>query len=172
MQPYQYQQNPVNDFYFRNAQQSLQPSLPWQPQYNFPPQQTAQPPVIHANWVTSIEEAKAAQMDFVSTNIYLDTGTGKIYLKRMGNDGKPQFLTYTLENEVQENPLAEINERLSNIENFLGGLKHESVSGNAGNEQSGPVSQPAATEQNEPDGATESAGIPKNAGNDFWKKRR
>lgn len=64
----------------------MQPYLPWSPQYGFPPQQTAQsqPPAIHSSWVTSIDEARAAQMDFVSTNIYLDTGTGKNYLKRMG----------------------------------------------------------------------------------------
>ena len=42
-------QNPMNDFYLRQAQ-------PYQQTFNFPPQQ----PQIRANWVSSIEEAKAS----------------------------------------------------------------------------------------------------------------
>ena len=60
-------QNPMNDFYLRQAQPYQQP-LPF-PSYE---------PQICANWVTSIEEARAAQMNFSSTNLYLDTSCGKI----------------------------------------------------------------------------------------------
>ena len=173
-----YVNNPVNDFYFRNAQQYGQQMLPFptQQQFNFPNKQQPQnqPPAIYANWVTSIEEAKAAQLsDFVATNIYLDTGSGKIYLKRMGDNGKPQFLSYSIENEAAEkDPLTEINARLSNIENFLGGLRNESVQSNAGVHESAKLSDTAVTKQNESDGTAESAGFQKNAGNDFWKKRK
>ena len=61
-----YQINPINDYYFRNTQ----------PQ--FPPQQQ---PHIVTRFVTNMEEAKAAMIDGVSTNLFLDSGTGKIYLK-------------------------------------------------------------------------------------------
>ena len=170
-----YQLNPINDFYMRNSNPYQQP--PYQ-QFNFPPypQQQTQPPAIHANWVTSVDEAKASRSDdFLSTNVFLDTSTGKIYMKRMGNDGKPQFITYTVEEpepQHSSDPLSEINLRLSNIENVLGGLRNEkSISGNAGTQQSAAVPQPAVAEPYEPDGTAESAGFPKNAGNDKWKKR-
>lgn len=175
-----YQMNPINDYYMRNSMQGnyVQQQLPFPPQqqFSFPPQHTPQPPAIHASWVTSIDEAKASRSDdFLSTNIFLDTSTGKIYMKRMGNDGKPQFLTYAIdEPEPQNNadPLSEINLRLSNIENVLGGLRNEkSISGNAGTQQSAAVPQSAVAESYEPNGPAESAGFPKNAGNDKWKKR-
>lgn len=175
----QFQPNPVNDFYFRNAQAQMAPQfMPYQQQgFSFPPAQPqqVQMPSIHANWVTNVEEAKAAPMgDFVSSYIFLDTDTGKIYLKRMGNDGKPQFLSYAIEGDVQKpvDPLAEINARLANIENFMGGLKNESVPGNEDDGESDGDAHAAVAGQNEPDGSAESAGVPKNAGNDFWKKRR
>ena len=175
----QFQPNPVNDFYFRNAQAQTSPQfMPYQPQgFNFPPAQPQQlqMPSIHANWVTNVEEAKAAPMgDFVSSYIFLDTDTGKIYLKRMGNDGKPQFLSYAIEGDVPKpvDPLAVINARLANIENYIGGLKNESVSGNKDDGKSCGDAHAAAPGENEPDGPAESAGVPKNAGNDYWKKRR
>lgn len=162
-----YQPNPVNDFYLRNAYQ--QP--PYQQTFNFPPHQ---PPVpqIKSSWVSSVEEAKASQIDFSSTNLFLDTATGKIYLKRIGDNGKPQFHTYRIEEEIQTDPLEEIKLRLSNIESVLGGLRNESVPSNASVQQSVAVSQPAVTAENESNGPAESAGIPKNAGNDKWQKRR
>ena len=102
-------QNPMNDFYLRQAQ-------PYQQTFNFPPQQ----PQIKANWVSSIEEAKASQIDFVSTNLFCDTANGKIYLKKIGDNGKPMFFTYVIEEEVNTDPLSEINARLTKIEKYLG----------------------------------------------------
>lgn len=168
-----YQPNPVNDFYMRNAAMYQQP--PYQQQFNFPPPQPPQPrqPAIHASWVTNIEEAKASRTDdFTATNLFIDTSTGKIYLKRMDNDGRPQFLTYIIDEPVQNvDPLNEINSRLSNIEHIIGGLKHDkSVPGNAITQQSAGVPQPAVTESYAGNDETESAGIPKNAGNGWRKK--
>ncbi len=167
MPPY----NPVNDFYMRNAAMYQQP--PYQQQFNFPPPQPRQP-VIHASWVTGIEEAKASRSDdFTATNIFIDTSTGKIYLKRMDNDGRAQFLTYVIEEPVTQtaDPLLEINSRLINIENIIGGFKHDkSIPGNAGSQQSAVVSQPAVTESYANHDETESAGLPKNAGNGWRKK--
>ena len=152
-------QNPINDFYLRQ---------PYQQTFNFPPQQ----PQIKANWVSSVEEAKASQIDFVSTNLFCDTASGKIYLKKIGDNGKPLFLTYVIEEEVNTDPLSEINSRLMNIEKYLGGRRNESVSNDVGYAKSEPVSYSTVAKPNEPNDEKQSAGFPKDAGNDKWQKRR
>lgn len=168
--------NPVNEFYLRNSQQmNPQYNQGYQLQLPFPPQQP-QVPQIHCSWVSSIEEARAAQMDFVATNLYVDTSTGKIFLKRMGDNGKPQFITYVIDNDLQEkDPLTEINARLTNIEKFisdLGATRNESVSSNADVRQSAELFDTAAARPNESNGTAESTGFSKNAANDKWQKRR
>ena len=129
--------------------------------------------------VSNIEEAKAAMIDPLGTYFFVDTGTGKIYMKQIKNDGTAEFYTFGVENvpenssKENENPLIEINKRLSNIETALGGMANvQSISGNAGGKQSDAVPQSAVTEPHEPDGTAESTGVPDVAANDFWKKRR
>lgn len=162
--------NPANDFYMRNAQQMYQ-QPPYQQQFNFPPPQPRLPP-INATWVTSIEEAKAAHNDLLATNIFLDTSSGKLYMKRMDNDGKAQFLTYIIEEPViTPDPIAEINKRLMKLEDFIGGLHDKSIPGNAGTQQSTAVPNTAVAEQNANYDETKSTGFSKDAGNDKWKKR-
>lgn len=126
---YQYQ-NPVNDFYFRQSQ----------PQFNFPPQ-----PMINCRFVTNVEEARASLIDGFSYNIFLDSSNGKIYLKKVNNNGMSDFLTYSVEEGKQADPIGEINTRLSKIENIIGG-KYESISND---KQSQSVSYDTVTEQNE-----------------------
>lgn len=159
MYPYQ---NPVNDFYMRNAQQYGQQLLP------FPPQQP-QIPQVNTRFVTNIEEARAAMIDGVSTNLFLDSGTGKIYLKKMNNNGLSDFLVYSIEQSKEEkkDPIEEINSRLSNIENALGGIINAKSVSNA---QSNGYVATAVAEQNESNAEAESTGFPKNARNDKWKK--
>ncbi len=152
-------QNPMNDYYLRQ---------PYQQQFNFPPQQ----PQIKSSFVSSVEEAKASQIDFVSTNLFCDTANGKIYLKKIGDNGKPLFLTYVIEEEVNTDPLSEINSRLMNIEKYLGGRRNESVSNDVGFTKSEPVPYSTTAKQNEPNDEKQSAGFPKDAGNDKWQKRR
>lgn len=153
-------QNPMNDFYLRQSQ-------PYQ-QFNFPPAQ----PQIRSSFVSNIEEAKASQIDFLSTNLFCDTANGKIYLKKIGDNGKPIFLTYKIEEEQTADPLAQINARLSNIENFLGGLRNESVSNDASVQQSSTNAYTTVAKPNESNDETKSTGLPENAGNDKWQKRR
>lgn len=164
MQPYQ--MNPVNDYYMRNA---MYPQQPYQQQFNYP--QPRLPP-IHSNWVTSKEEARASRTeDFLATNIFIDTSTGKIYMKRMDNDGKAQFITYVIEEHPEEtDPLVSINTRLSRIESVIGGLNVQSISNNAGTQQSKSVPQSTTSEQAERNDETESAGLPEVEGNDWWKR--
>lgn len=163
-----YQMNPVNDFYFRNAQ--VQQGYA-QPYMQFPPPHQPQAPQINCRFVTSIDEAKAAMIEPLSYNIFADTNTGKLYLKKLGNNGLSEFLCYSIEESVQEpkeDLFAEVNKKLSNIERILGGL-NESVS-NAKQPDGGTPA--AVAEQNEPDDEAKPAGISENAGNGFWQKRR
>ena len=172
MPPYQFG-NIANDFYLRQAQAQMNQI---QQPYPFPPQQQ-QKPSVHCSFVSSIEEARAARSDdFLSTNIFLDSGTGKIYLKKIDNNGKPLFLTYIVEESLDEqksDPLSEINARLCNIESVLGSMKDDkSIPSNAVAQQSESVPHESVAVSNESNGPSEPAGLQKNAGNDFWKKRK
>ncbi len=166
-------QNPANDFYFRNAQMQQNCG---QQYMQFPPQQqiqVQQMPQINSRFVTNIEEAKAAMIDPLSMNLFLDSGTGKIYLKKLSNNGQSEFLCYSIETPKEEkhaDPVEEIKSRLSNIEKYLGEiLNDKSVSGI--DESAAGSEQPAAGTDAADDGS-ESAGLQKNAGNDKWKKRQ
>lgn len=131
----------------------------------FPPQ-----PTLNSRFVTSIEEAKASMIDAISTNLFVDTSTGKIYVKKLNNNGQADFFVYAIEEQKKpKDPLEEINERLTKIENYIGG-KNESVSDDVGSKQSEPVSKPAVAEQNERYDETESTGVSEDAGNGWWKK--
>lgn len=162
--------NPVNDFYFRNAQMQ-QPNYG---QLQFPPQQN-QVPQVNSRFVTNIEEAKAAMIDPLSYNLYLDTNSGKIYLKKLGNNGQSEFLCYGIEEtnaKINTDPMQEINARLLNIENYLGELKNDkSVSNNADVIQSTGNVATTVAEQNESNAEIQSAGFSKNARIDKWQKR-
>ena len=148
-------QNPINDFY---RTQYPQPIM------QFPAQQ----PQIRCRFVTNIEEAKASMIDPLSMNIYLDSSNGKIYFKKLGNNGQSEFISYSAdENAIKADPLLEINTRLSSIENFLGELKNDkSIPVN----ESSNIASTATTESNQSDAETESAGFSKNAGINKWKK--
>ena len=83
--------------------------------------------------VTNIDEAKASIIDPTSTYLFIDSNAGKIYMKRMNNNGLSDFFTFKVEEPIQEkatNPLDEINLRLTNIENKLGGIYDKSISDN------------------------------------------
>ena len=136
---------PKNDFYFRNYQQ----------------------PQIKTYFVTNIEEARASIIDPLATNLFIDKSTGNIYLKKLGNDGRPQFLVYTIKEEVIKDPMEEIKLRLTNIENRLGGNNDKSVS-NDGKPDT--VSEPTVAKSYATDDEVKSTGISENAGNDEWEK--
>lgn len=161
---YQFQ-NPVNDFYFRNAQ--IQ-----QPNYGQQYQQFPTPQ-INSRFVTNIEEAKAAMIDPLSMNLFLDSGTGRIYLKRLSNNGQSEFLSYSVEAQdkaEKSDPIEEIKGRLSNIERYLGEMRNDKSVPDNGESTAG-TRQPVAGTNASDDGA-ESSGFQKNAGNDKWKKRQ
>lgn len=83
--------------------------------------------------VSNIDEAKAYIIDGINTYLFVDYQNGKIYMKRMNNNGQSEFYPFAMEQSAQQeqkvNPLDEINLRLASIEKKLGGayVSNESV---------------------------------------------
>lgn len=149
MPPY----NIINDYYLRQSQP-----------YQFPPQPI---PQVNCRFVTSREEARAALIDGFSYNIFLDTGSGKIYLKKLNNNGVADFITYSVEDTRPADPISEINSRLTKIENYIGG-HNESISDNAGVRQSPAVSNQSTQRSYERNDETEPPSLSESYGNDQW----
>lgn len=155
--------NPINDFYLQQAQLAMnrQPA-----QFPGPMQMQQQNPAnqIVSRFVTNEQEAKAAMVDALSTYIFIDAGSGKIYLKKMNNNGLSDFYTYVVDEsnvpKTKADPMQEINSRLSNIENIIGDLKiDKSIPGNADVPESEGAIKPAATGKNAANGASESGSL-------------
>ena len=84
-------------------------------------------PRLVCKQVGSIDEAKSAIIDPVSLYLFVDFSSGKIYVKKMGDNGHSEFYSYAQEIEQKPiDPMDEIRQRLTNIENKLGG-QHEPV---------------------------------------------
>ena len=118
---------PLFDLYGRNQfqQQMFNPGQMYQ---QIQPQTTQ----FIARQVSNIEEAKACLIDPLSTFLFIDSSCGKIYMKRMNNNGLSDFYVFSVEEnrqEMKQDPLEAINKRLENIENKLGGISNvQSVS--------------------------------------------
>lgn len=106
--------------------------------------------------VTNIEEAKAYIVDPFNSYLFVDINSGKIYMKKMNNNGMSDFYVFSIEENVKQDPFAEINRRLDNIENKLGGINVQSISNDA---ESKPVNI-GTNEKSEP------KTFPKSSGND------
>jgi len=119
------------------------PNIPQYPTYTPPqfPQQNNSPRLV-CKQVGSIEEAKGAIIDPFSLFVFVDFSTGKIYVKKMGNDGKSEFFIYSQEpGQTPADPIEDLRQRIANIEARLGGSNGgESIpnvpAGGAGNEKS------------------------------------
>ena len=114
---------------------------PNQTQFNLYPQNNQQQFFIRQ--VGSVDEAKGFPVDPATMYFFLDTGNGKIYMKRLNTEnGKSEFFTYNLQENISENkeaidPLKQINLRLENIEKIIGGIVNDkSVSDNESNSES------------------------------------
>ena len=135
----------------------------YQQQWLFPQQ-----PTLNSRFVTNIEEAKASMIDAISTNLFVDTSTGKIYLKKLNNNGQADFFVYAIEEQKPpKDPLEEINTRLTRIENYIGGLNDKSVSNDVKSE---PVPYTATSKPNERYDETKPTSVSENAGNGWRKK--
>lgn len=111
-----------------------------QPQFNPYPQNNQ--PQFFVRQVGNVDEARSFPVDPNTIYFFPDTGTGKIYMKRLNTDnGKSEFFIYNLqensETEKPSDPMEQINLRLTNIENIIGGIANDkSISSHAGNEKS------------------------------------
>ena len=78
----------------RRMEEMQRPRYQQQPQY--------QPTIISGCVVTSVEEARAAQIPLDGTKVYFPSVDEKqIYMKYVGLDGAPVFITY----EIKEQPV-------------------------------------------------------------------
>ena len=82
--------------------------------------------------VTSMDEAKAAQIDLDGTSTFFPCpAEGKIYEKLIGLDGLPIFRVYQINNSQKQPAYAEQNivdrlvERVDRLEKQIGGMNHE-----------------------------------------------
>lgn len=112
--------------------------------------------------VTNINEAKNAIINPLSIYLFVDYSNGNIYLKKMNNNGLSDFIVYSPQEEQKPNdPFAQINERLTNIENKLGGINVQSVSNANSND---------AAENATSNAKSESSTVQQGSGNDARKK--
>lgn len=91
----------------------------------YPPQQQTNNPQFFVRPVGNIDEAKSCPVDPNIIYIFPDASDGKIYLKQMDmSNGKSIFHIYAMQNiqeEKRSDPMEEIKEKLTKIENILGG---------------------------------------------------
>lgn len=116
--------------------------------------------------VGNIEEAKAHIIDAMSTYLFVDINSGKIYMKRMNDYGHSDFFIYSItpnETITKDDPLVVIDRRLTNIEEKIGGLFNvQSISND---------SDVNATKNDGINAKTESDVISKSTRNDERKKQ-
>ncbi|MCM1223339.1 MAG: septum formation initiator family protein [Lachnospiraceae bacterium] len=143
----------------------MYPNFQQQPDYR-PPQV-----VFQVKVVSSIDEARAFIVNPVYTYLFVDMGTGRIYMKRMGNNGLSDFFVY----EVNENPaepkspIDELKDRIAELESQIKELRNnESVSddGRDAKPHGGDAGADAVADEN-----AKPAAVPKGAGDDGGKKR-
>ena len=113
------------------------PQFPY-PVYNsnsFPPQVNTNPRLI-CKQVGSIDEARSAIIDPFSLFLFVDFSTGKIYVKKMGDNGQSEFYSYVQEaTPKQVDPMEEIRQMFADINTKLGGNNEQSIPDASGNEK-------------------------------------
>ena len=137
--------NPMID-YQRNqllAQQAMiqqqlnQMNQQYAPQVQQNPLQTQ----YFAKEVNGFDETKRVIPNPSEIYIFIDAAGGKIYLKQMNSEnGRAEYLTYNLDvqvNDTPKDPMEMINERLSRIEEKLGGMNESVSDGRSADEESG-----------------------------------
>ena len=91
-------------------------------------------PQIKGRPVTSIEEARAAQVDLDGTSTYFPApAEGKIYEKLIGMDGLPVFRVYQLQQDggaqapayADNNTVLALQRRIEKLEEQIGGMTND-----------------------------------------------
>ena len=111
--------------------------------------------------VGSENEARNSMISPLYIHIFINYNNRDMYVKRMGNTGLSEFITYKPMGENKQNdPFEIINQRLSNIESKLGGMNESISISNAGNTESNDSANAKA----------EPPIVPEGSGNDARKK--
>lgn len=104
----------------------------YQPAYQQSMQQA--PVQLKGRIVTSIDEAKAAQVDLDGSSTYFPApAEGKVYEKLIGMDGLPVFRVYTLQESGEQkqpvyadnNVVIALQRRIEKIEEQIGGMTND-----------------------------------------------
>lgn len=90
-------------------------------------------PTLKGRAVTSIEEARAAQIDLIGINYFPCPAEGKIYEKSIDLNGLPVFRVYELARQpepqkvvyAEQGTVDKLLERVNKLEQQLGGINHE-----------------------------------------------
>ena len=117
-----------------NLQQQQQMYQQPMPTVMPPAQPNAYPQQIKGRPVTSIEEARAAQVDLDGTSTYFPApAEGKIYEKLIGMDGLPIFRVYQLQQDggtqapayADNNTVLALQRRIEKLEEQIGGMTND-----------------------------------------------
>lgn len=117
-----------------NLQQQQQMYQQPMPTVMPPAQPNAYPQQIKGRPVTSIEEARAAQVDLDGTSTYFPApAEGKIYEKLIGMDGLPIFRVYQLQQDggmqapvyADNNTVLALQRRIEKLEQQIGGMTYD-----------------------------------------------
>lgn len=119
MYPYQQPNYPpsANAEYYAQKMRDIAGYGNYNPGFN----QNYQQPNIICRIVTSIDEARAAMIDGLNTYIFADFANGKMYVKRIENNGAASLRTFALE-AVPEKTL-NYTEQISALERRIADLE-------------------------------------------------
>lgn len=89
-------------------------------------------PQLKGRQVTSIEEARAAQIDLDGSSTFFPSlAEGKIYEKSIDLNGVPVFRVYVLAKGQRTETMADLQKRIEVLEQRIGGMRYESVPAHA-----------------------------------------
>ena len=85
-------------------------------------------PRLVCKQVGSIDEAKSAIIDPLALHLFVDLSNGRIYVKKMGDNGQSEFYQYAQVAEPKPvDPMDEIRQHLASIDAKLGGHNDKPV---------------------------------------------
>lgn len=112
------------------------------------PQFAPQTP-IRASIVMNREEANAQQVAYDgSISLFLNKATNEIYAKKLGNNGLPEFYTYTLANtEAQKDTFTELKDEIKALKTKMEELTNVKQSDDANVSVSKPVKKQSKSDE-------------------------
>lgn len=111
-------------------QQRLASLQNYQQMYQPMQQQSTNCTLLKGRPVTGVEEARAAQIDLDGSSTYFPCPSkGEVYEKAIDLNGLPIFRVYKLADNVAENPIAVLQQRVERLEQSLKGVTSNESNG-------------------------------------------